>query len=198
MALTGKVGGEHQPVKDGMHLATCVSVFDLGTQAGGKFGAKRKVYIAFELADESREFEADNGNKVQYRAKAFLECTLSMNEKSTLRKLLESWGGRKFTDEEAEAFDVLKFAGKPAQVLTVNNEKGYPEIKGVKPVLKTQTVPPPLAKVQTYEMGNPLPEGLPDWLVRKITSAPEFCDDESGDGDLSRYDGMDAGDGAPF
>lgn len=196
MALTGKVGGEHQLVKDGMHLATCVSVFDLGTQSGGKFGAKRKIYIAFELADEPREFEADNGGKVQYRVKAFIECTLSMNEKATLRKVLESWGGRKFTDEEAEAFDVLKFAGKAAQVLTVNNERGYPEIKSVKPLAKGMAAVPPLAKVQTYEMGQPLPEGLPNWLVQKITNAPEFCDD--GGEDMSQYEGMNSGESAPF
>ena len=176
MALTGKVGGDFQTTGEGVHLATCISVFDMGTQSGGKFGAKHKVYLCFELSDEPREFE---GNA--YNAKAFVEVTISMHEKSSLRKLVESWAGRKFTDEEAEAFDLLKLAGKPANVMTVNNEAGYPKIVAVKPVPKGTVVPKPLAKVQTYEMGNPLPEGLPEWLVKKMASAPEFVDGGNGD-----------------
>lgn len=177
MALTGKVGGDFQTTGEGVHLATCISVFDLGTQSGGKFGAKHKVYLCFELSDEPREFEGTT-----YNAKAFTECTISMHEKATLRKLVESWAGRKFTDEEAESFDLLKLAGKGASVMTVNNDAGYPKIVAVKPVPKGAKVPPPLAKVQTYEMGQALPEGLPEWLMKKITSAPEFCEDGGTDG----------------
>lgn len=172
MALHGKVGKDFQPVVEGVHPATCVSVFDLGTQHGGKYGPKHKIYLSFELADEPREGEDGKA----WRARAFAEVSTSLHEKSNLRKLLEGWGGRKLLDEEAEAIDLMKLAGKAAMVWTANNAGGYPEIVMLKPVPPGVAVPRPMAKVQTYEMGQALPEGLPEWLMRKITAAPEFID----------------------
>jgi hypothetical protein len=42
--------------------------------------------------------------------------TASLNEKATLRKELESWRGRPFTQEELDAFDLDKLIGANCQL----------------------------------------------------------------------------------
>lgn len=176
MALTGKVGGEFVPIAEGLHTARCISVYDLGTQHSDKFGSdSHQILIQWELCDEDREFEGE-----KYKAKVSKTLTLSMNPKANLRKLVESWRGKKMTDEEAGVFDVLKLAGQPCMVQIVHTESGgktYSNVAAVVSVPKGTTVPPSLAKVQTYEMGQPLPDNLPEWIATKMAAAPEFCAD---------------------
>lgn len=184
MALTAAVGGEFKPVAEGLHPATCISVYDLGTQHSEKFGTdSRQILIQWELADEEREFEGE-----KYNAKVSKTLTLSMNQKSNLRKMVESWRGKKMSDEEAAKFDVLLLAGKPCMIQVTNttggNGKTYANIAAVVSVPKGVIVPAPMARVQTYEMGQPLPERLPEWIMEKITSAPEFAACEAAPADL--------------
>ena len=92
---------------EGLHAACCVDVVDLGIVQGA-YGAKHKVRIVWQLdlVDEAlgRRYDV---------ARAY---TLSLHERAALRKDLESWRGRRFTEAELDGFDLEKLLGAPAQV----------------------------------------------------------------------------------
>jgi hypothetical protein len=92
---------------EGLHSACCCDVVDLGIVAGA-YGSKRKVRIVWQLdlLDEThgRRFDV---------ARVY---TLSLHERAALRKDLESWRGKRFTEQELDGFDLEKLLGAPAQV----------------------------------------------------------------------------------
>lgn len=92
---------------EGLWAAVCVDCVDLGVVAGA-YGAKHKVRIVWQLdvVDEAhgRRFDV---------ARVY---TLSLHERAALRKDLESWRGKKFTEQELDGFDLERLIGIPAQV----------------------------------------------------------------------------------
>lgn len=138
---TDKGGGDFTPVPAGVHLAICVAVVDLGLQEsqGGKFAGKvqRKVRLTWELPDERIERDGrDVGPAIIGQT-----YTLSLNEKSTLSKHLESWRGRAFTEEERAGFDVTTVLGRVCQLQVIHeakNGKTYANIAAVMGLSKSQ------------------------------------------------------------
>ena len=118
---------ERQLPDAGMMRARCVAVIDLGTHTDKKFldkkgnPAKRHlVQIQFEL-DQMMEFDGE-----QRPMMATMRETLSLGEKANLRKHLENWRGKKFSDEDIKAgFDLAKILGKPALVNIVHSENWF-------------------------------------------------------------------------
>ncbi len=126
-------GGTFQPAPAGLHQAVCIDVIDMGiveSVYGGKPKSQHKVRLAWvidELTDEGQPFF------VQKR------YTLSLHEKSTLRKDLESWRGKPFTDEELKAFDLERLLGVNGQVnvqQVEKNGKTYANVISIVPLGK--------------------------------------------------------------
>lgn len=93
---------------EGLHAACCVDVVNLGIVQGA-YGAKHKVRLVWQL--DTRDETAGRRHDV---ARVY---TLSLHERAALRKDLESWRGRKFTDRELDGgFDLEKLVGVNAQV----------------------------------------------------------------------------------
>lgn len=92
------------PAPAGTHQAVCVDVIDKGMQ-DDKYNPgvrKHKVVLSWQIAELR-----DDG-------KPFLVSrwyTLSLHEKATLRKDLESWRGKLFTADELRAFDLERLIG---------------------------------------------------------------------------------------
>lgn len=99
-----------EPAPAGVHVGVCVDVVDMGeleVTYAGKTKKQHKVRVVWQLdtlRDDLKPF------LVQKR------YTLSLNEKATLRKELESWRGRAFTEEELKGFDLEKLLGANAQL----------------------------------------------------------------------------------
>ena len=91
--------GDFEPVAAGTHIAICDMVVYLGVQPGSGMYPKPKpqVFIRFELPNERIDFEKDV-KKMNGPAVIGKRYTASMNEKATLRKDLEGWRGKSFTD----------------------------------------------------------------------------------------------------
>lgn len=106
MAIMATAGDSkaYTPAPAGVHQAVCVDVIDKGLQPNQfKPGTtQRKIDLAWQL-DEKRE---DGKKFIVYK-----RYTLSLNEKATLRKDLESWRGRSFTRDEEMGFDVEQVLG---------------------------------------------------------------------------------------
>ena len=69
------------------------------------------------------------------------EYTMSMGDKATLRKDLESWRGKAFTDVEATSFDVTKLLGVPCMLNIIHKTseksgKQYEQIASITPLPK--------------------------------------------------------------
>lgn len=132
MKATNQGGFENAPI--GTHLARCIKVIDVGTQPGN-FGAKRKVWLVFELCHEKME----NGEPFTVSN----SYTLSLADNAHLRKALASWRGRDFSAEELEAgFDMKKILGAPCILSLVMNQEGNKtEIGSISPIMKGSEVP---------------------------------------------------------
>lgn len=96
---------EFTPAPAGLHQAVCVDVVDMGmleVTYAGKTKQQHKIRLAWQI-DEPME----DGKRfiVQKR------YTLSLSEKATLRKDLESWRGKPFTRDEEMGFDLERLIG---------------------------------------------------------------------------------------
>lgn len=129
--------GHFEPAPPGLHQAVCVDVVDLGI-VQGKFGAKSKLKLVWQLKSKNSK-----GERFQARA----TYTQSLFEGSNLRRDLESWRGRAFTEEERKGFDVEKLIGVNCQ-LALKQEKSkstgrtYAKVTAVLPPVKGAAMKP--------------------------------------------------------
>lgn len=103
------------PAPAGVHAAVCCDVVDLGVLEvtfGGKTKKQHKVRIVWQIEEVMED------NKPYLVGKRY---TLSLHEKAALRKDLESWRGRPFTQEELQGFDLEALIAAPALLNVVHN-----------------------------------------------------------------------------
>lgn len=118
--ITESTGGNYTPTPEGQHVMVCSRIIDLGTQPGSAAypAPKRKVRIFWELPDERIEFQDGEGRKLEGPVLHSEQFTASFHEKATLRKTLESWRGRKFSQQDfsgpPDGFHLSKLIGIPA------------------------------------------------------------------------------------
>jgi len=118
----------------GSHLARLYRIIGLGTQKTewqGKVNMLPKVKFFWELHGDDLKIE--DKPLIQTR-----NYTLSLGEKSSLRKDLESWRGKSFTDDELRGFDISKLLDKWCMVTiqhrVANNGNTYADCVAVTPV----------------------------------------------------------------
>lgn len=192
MALVAKESGGSANtffnVPSGMHLARCYRVIDLGTQRSEYLGQIKhlpKVMLQFEVFGESDDgvpLITPKGEPLSV-TKNF---TLSLSEKATLRKDLQTWRGREFTADELRGFELKNILGVWAMLSIVkavgNNGKDYSNIQAI------LSVPPQIKKAGLPQGHNPLVifsidepdmavfETFRDGLKEKIMGSPEWQD----------------------
>lgn len=135
-------GGNFKRVPAGVFIGRCYSLIDLGTQmTDGQYGQKmqHKIRIAWELfgEDESGQPLTIDVNGVEMPMTISKSYTVSLHEKSSLRKDLAAWRGKDFTDEEAKAFDVSRLVGAYCMVNVTTSEtngKTYSNVAGLTPL----------------------------------------------------------------
>jgi hypothetical protein len=124
--------------KDKTILRDYNGVFDLGmetTEYKGKSKTQHKICLMFEIDERLKTGE--------FQGKRYLKSkkyTLSLNEKSNLRKDLEAWRNKAFTEQELQGFDVEVLEDKHCMVTILNedsnNGKTYTNIKSLASVPK--------------------------------------------------------------
>ena len=162
-------GGDFELTPAGNHIARCYAVVDLGMQKStwqGVESEKRKVRISWELPEALME----DGRPFSVSA----NYTLSLSEKANLRKDLQSWRGREFTEQELAGFDLFTVLGVAAMVNVVHNSKDnktYANVGAVTPLPNGMQAPPPVNSVLKFSLDEHTEEewqALPDWLQKKI------------------------------
>lgn len=175
----GQGGGDFEITPEGVHNAVCIAVIDIGTQASSYQGKEKqtpKILVRWEideLMEDGRPF------MVQQR------YTASMHEKATLRKHLEAWRGKKFTDAELGpgGFSMNKLLGAGCQLQIVheeNNGKTYANIASIMKLSKGMkalepTVDPILLDLESAAtFDKDVWESLSDNMKEIIAKSPEY------------------------
>ena len=159
MGLYAKAKSGHsqdfEPCPAGPQRLVCCDVVDLGMVDvlwQGKTKRQHKMQIRWQSEKTTKDGKP---------ALLVQRYTLSMHEKATLRKILESWRGRPFgSDEEAEAFDIEKVIGANAYGNIMHSTKGdstYANLASIMPL------PPGMPKlaVKDYDRVKDRPGYVP-------------------------------------
>jgi hypothetical protein len=146
------------PAPAGSHQAVCVDVIDKGlveVTYAGKTKTQHKITVAWQI-DERRD---DMKRFLVYK-----RYTLSLNEKATLRKDLESWRGKAFTRDEEMGFDVEALIGANCLLNVQHKESGDKTYANVTAVM---SLPKGMAKMVAEDYmrekdRNPSDQGAPE------------------------------------
>ena len=136
-------GQKFTPHPEGQFAAVCVDVVNLGERVEQFKDQPKKLVPKVALVFQTGEVNADTGDLHQVS----VEFTVSMGEKANLRKFLEAWRGKKYTDEQAEeGVPVHKLEGQ-AGYITVEQRKAkssgntYATINAIMPLPKGMMKP---------------------------------------------------------
>lgn len=173
-------------VPPGSHLARCYRIIDLGTQTSsyeGETKIQRKVMLGWEIhgeADDGTPLLTEKGEPMAI----FKNYTLSWSENANLRKDLQSWRGKPWTDQEANRFDLKNVLGAWCMLNVIHkpgmNNKIYANVAGVAPVpsiLKQRGMPEGINELQLFRLAEPdwaLFETFSKGLKAKIEGSPEY------------------------
>ena len=162
------------PVEPGVYMAVCIGFVDLGEQYSEKFKSysNKGMYI-WELPGET--IEVDGEMKPRQLSKEF---AISASNKSNLRKFIESWNGKSYSDEEFLEFDLFDQIGKPCQLNVVLNEtKEYANVDNLMPIPRGFPAPTTDTKLIRWDMeiwDDSVFSELPEWIQEKITKSTQY------------------------
>jgi len=185
-------------VPQGVHLARCYRVIDLGTQIENykdEKKAARKIMISWELfgeAEDGSPLTTDDGLPLSVSKR----YTLSLNDKAILRADLQSWRGKNFTPDELKGFNVINVIDAYCMVNVIHKESGektYVNVVGITPLPTAlrNNKPIPVNANQIFDVDNPdmdvfalfhehlqkTIEGCAEWQSTSISPSPLTCED---------------------
>lgn len=177
MKLPAKAGGDFEVAPAGNHIAICNAIVDLGLQPGSGMypDPKHQVYLRFELPTEQTTYQKD-GQTITGPMSIGRSFTASMSEKANLRKLIESWFGKRFpTDEAAADFDLQALLGRKCLLNVTHADKGgkkYANINNATPIPKGMAADYTQHNKSLYfslsEPDAKAFDALPKWIKEKI------------------------------
>ena len=182
MPLIVKDTSDFIGVPAGMHLARCYRIVDKGTQKGFQDQDQPTVMLQFEIhgEDENGKPLVTTDGRPLSISKSY-NCTLA--EKSNLRKDLQMWRGKEFTEDERKRFELKNILGHWA-MLTVtrkeSNGKTYSRIDAISSVprsVKEMGLPQGFNALQVFDIENPdmkIFDTFSEKLKADIMSAPEW------------------------
>lgn len=169
-------------VPPGNYYGIVCGVYHLGTQDGGQYGAKEKIFLQWEL--HKRKGPARNKLGEVFTVGKFY--TFSLNAQSTLRPDVEAIIGRPLTDDEE--FDIETLLDRQCRLYVVNGKNSQGNLCD-----KVETVTP-LDEEDPRSTGEldalyveadpskPIREDCPKWIREMIEKSHEFREHASGFG----------------
>lgn len=147
MSFTAPKSFDYEKHPAGTFAARCYQVVDLGTHYNDRWAkSSHLVRIVFETTKKMKDGRPFSIN---------IKVTLSMHEKATLRKYLESWRGKAFTSAEADNFDLEKLIGKCALLTITHSEDGeFANITGVSMMPEGMPEPQAVNEPICYVIGS--------------------------------------------
>jgi len=164
MIISDTGNGTYEQLDEGMYPAIAVLIAGVGTQRtpfkndDGTDKVQKKMIV---------QWETEKGLIAK-------EYTVSLNEKANLRKDLESWRGKRFTDEELKGFDMSTLLGKGCTIQVMHNDNGYAKVANVLPVTNKDfkaKKPAILFDIDNYKDVDL--DKLPAWIQKKVNESFE-------------------------
>lgn len=176
MVASDNGGIEIPKLEGGVYTSISSAMVDLGLQKSEKFKTtQRKFMLIWTIQGEGVEI---NGEKQARQISK--EYSFSLNEKSTLRKDLQSWRGKVFTDEELRGFNLLNVLNVACQlqiILEEKNGKQYNNIAGIMSIPKGTKISP-LDDVYYFDIENIETWSnwgrITKWIQERIKKAENF------------------------
>lgn len=177
MALIAKekAGGSGiTPVEAGTYPARCCGVVDLGlqrTEWQGQVKEQEKVLLMFELPTERVTVEGED--KPRWLSQ---RLTVSLHEKSVMRKTLDAWRGKPMTADELKGFNIGSLLNAPCMLNVVNKEGSngnvYANIGGIGKPMKGIPIPELESEPILFDMdaddAEEVFKKLPEWVQNVI------------------------------
>lgn len=164
------------PVEPGTYFAVCIGAVDLGEQEttyNNKTRYANQLQIIFELPSELIEIDGEEQPRQLSRRFA-----VSLSTKSNLRKFIETWYGKKFTDDAIREFDTRELLGKPAMLSVVLSEDGnYANIASAAALPKGMEAPKAKSELIDFdveEWDDEAFQKLPEWLQELIKKSTQY------------------------
>lgn len=164
-------------LEPGTYSAVCFMLIDLGMQYNENFKTSaKKVLIGWEIVGET----VDIGGESQPRTFSKL-YTASLNDKATLRKHLDAWRGRPFTEEELAAFDLKSIVGAPCLITVIHNSGSngntYANLASIASLPKGFPRPSLTVSPTVYDIDEDDPaavDKLPKWIAEMIRKSSSY------------------------
>jgi hypothetical protein len=183
MIKVPKAEMQKELIPAGNYVARCYKMIEIGTVDGeyqGVTNSLHKIRIGWELPTELKVFKEEKGEQPLVIDK---EYTLSLGEKSSLRKDLKSWRGADFTPQQADDFDISVLIGKPCMLNIIHIQgkkdptKTYQAIGSISPLPKGFDCPDqinPSFEFSLNEFDEAKFNSLPDFIKQQIASSKEY------------------------
>ena len=178
--VTGNNETKREIVPSGTHIARCYSMIHIGTvewEYAGETKYTNKIRITFELPHEIRNFGGEQKPMVISK-----EYTLSLHEKSNLRRDLEGWRGRSFSNQELSSFDITNVLGSSCNVSVIHktSKSGneFAQIGSISSMTKGSDCPKQINEsfIFNYEdnFNQEWLEQQPKWIQDQIKGTDEY------------------------
>lgn len=181
MAITvsAQSKSSYTPIPAGVYSSICIAIIDLGTQEvtwNGTAKLQKKIMITWEIPEVTITVDGEEKPRVISK-----EYTRSLDERSRLRPMLESWRGKSFTDSELELFDLANVLGAACTLQILHTTKGdrtYANIASIMPHQKGMPLPPSETEKIYFDLEDvsslSLLDKLPEWIRDKVKKSPEY------------------------
>lgn len=169
-------GGSFEICPAGTYAARCYQIIDLGHQTVEWQGTAKvvpKVRITWEVNEQMSDGRPYSISK---------EYTASIGPKSNLRKDLEAWRGRPFTEDELRAFSLENVLGAPCFIGIAHVQKGektFANINSIMALPKGMDCPELTNAKVKFEIDNfdeTVFESLSEYVRKKILMSKELED----------------------
>lgn len=169
-------GQGFEPLTEGVHMAVCSQLIDLGLQPNsfkeGKF--QDKVMIVWETDETYIKDEVEHNRTISK------EYTTSLDDKANLKKTLQAWRGQPFTEEELKGFQLKNVLSKGCQLQIIHetkNDKTYANIAAIMALPKG--IPAMEVKdLLTFDIEDKSSWlnwiRIPEWIQNKIKLAENY------------------------
>ncbi|MEG2120203.1 MAG: hypothetical protein RRY53_07580 [Pseudoflavonifractor sp.] len=164
-------------VEPGVYIAVCAYSLDLGEQLC-EYKDKAKSYhnqvqLVFELVGETVEIDGKQEPRTLSRT-----FNIATSKNAGLRKFVQSWFSRQFSDEEFSELDTGSLVGMAAQLSVILNETGeYANIDSIMQLPKGMPAPVatlPLIRFDLEPWSDAAFEALPEWAQDKIKKSTQY------------------------
>jgi len=180
MKIRNRAKPKIPPVDPGVYIAVCVHSIDLGEQMREEKGKaptfSNQVVLTFELVGET--MEVDGKTKPRDLSRTF---NVSRSKNGSLRKFVQSWMGKAFSDEAFWEFDTNDLVGQAAQLSVIHSENGeYANIDAALPLPKGMPAPKatlPLIRFDLEPWDAAAFEALPDWAKERVKRSSQYQDE---------------------